>query len=207
MPPKVRAVAVALALAVAGCSGDDDDAGDDDAETSSSTAVKAEVALEVTRAELVSPHQARGPLDAATRDAVGEVVERLLLVTSAQPLASGRAGAGFADLFTPSAGARAAGADRAALFDEGVPSFGELETETATVELIGLAGSMDPATALVIAKFTWAVASGERPGDRIARAGQLSLVPDDGGWVIGAYTVAVTRTIDDTTTTTTAEER
>jgi hypothetical protein len=54
-------------------------------------------------------------------------VQDLLLITSAEPLAQGKAGGGFADLFTPDAGARAANHDRAVFFDEGVPTFGELD--------------------------------------------------------------------------------
>ena len=206
MPPtRLAAIAVAFALAVSGCSGgDDDDDATDDTDTSSTEFERASVELEVTRAHLVSPHQARRDLDAATRDAVTGVVEDLLLVTSATPLVEGKTGGGFADLFTADAGARAANTDRAAIFDEGVPRFGELTTETATVAMTGLAGSMDPATELVIATFRWDVRSAERPKDRIVREGQLHLVPDDGDWKIGAYTIVVTRTVDESTTTTTA---
>ena len=210
MPPtKLVAVALALALA-AGCSGgdDDDDArggGGDDTETSSTELTKPEVALEVTRAELVSPHQALGPLDGKTRDAAVAVVEDLLRITSAEPLGVGKAGGGFADLFTPDAGARAAGADRAAFFDEGLPVFGELDTVAATVELTGLAGGMDPATKLVVATFTWDVVSANQAGNRVTRTGEVSLVPDDGEWRIAAYDVTVERTVDSETTTTTAE--
>jgi hypothetical protein len=211
-PRRVRfvapAVAVALALAVTGCSGGDDDDSDagkpDDTETSSSAMTKAAVELEVKGADLVSPHKARGFLEADTRDAVTGVVRDLLLITSATPLVEGKAGGGFADLFTPDAGARAANHDRPVFFDEGVPSFGELDPKTATVSLTGLAGSMDPKTALVVATYTWDVGSTEHPGDRIVRTGELSLIPVDGQWKIGAYTIAVTRTVDDETTTTTA---
>jgi hypothetical protein len=205
---RLIAGAVALALTVTACSGggdDDDTAQDDETETSGTEFVRASVDLELTRAELVSPHQARSDLDATTRDAVVGVVEDLLLITSAQPLVEGKTGGGFADLFTPDAGERAANDDRAAFFDEGVPRFGEIETEAATLAMTGLAGSMDPATQLVIATFRWDVTSTARPADRIVREGQLSLVPDDAGvWRIGAYTLVVTRTVDESTTTTTA---
>jgi hypothetical protein len=134
---------------------------------------------------------------------VRAVVERLLLVTSAGPLVEGKAGGGFAGLFTPDAGARAANHDRDVFFDEGV-RLGELNEREARVGLTGLAGSMDPATSLVVAKYVWDVTSAERPDDRVRRIGELSLVPVGGAWKIGAYTVVVTRTIDDSTTTTTA---
>lgn len=202
MPPTRRLIfAAVLALSVAACS-DDDDAGDRDTESSAEEFVRASVDLDVTRAELVSPHAPKAALDAGTRDAVASVVENLLLITSAAPLVEGKAGGGFADLFTPDAGARAANADRAVFFDEGVEDFGDLTPVESRVGLTGLAGSLDPRTELVVARFVWTVA-GER-GDRIARTGELSLVPDDGAWKIGAYTIAVTRTIGRTSTTTTA---
>ena len=203
MPPKLRAIAAALALTVTACSGGGD-ADEDDAETSAAEFEKPTVALHVERADLVSPHQARGPLDDDTADAVVDVVQRLLLVTSAEPLTSGEAGAGFADLFTPDAGERAANADRGVFFDEGVPTFGTLQPDLATIAMTGLAGTMDPSTQLVIATFRWDVGGSDRPDDRIVREGQLSLIPEDSEWKIGAYTIVVTRTIDDSTTTTTA---
>ena len=194
-----------MATLAAGCSGGDDDDDDDRAESSSKEFVKAAVELEVSRAELVSPHKPLGPLDATTRDAVVGVVERLLQITSAGPLAAGRAGSGFAELFTPDAGTRAANQDREVFFDEGLRQFGELHPDEARVGLTGLAGSMDPATGLVVAKYVWDVESTENPGDRVRRTGELSLIPVDGKWRIGAYTIVVTRTLDDVTTTTTAE--
>lgn len=205
---RLAALAVALALAVTGCSGggDDDDA-KDDADTSSAEFVKPRVKLTVAKADLVSPHQALAPLDRPTKQAVTDVVEDLLLITAAGPLSAGKAGSGFADLFTPDAGARAAGPDRGVVFDEGVPSFGELRQEKATLELIGLAGSMDPATSLVVAVYHWTVTSVERPSDRIERKGELHLIPDGDAWKIGAYVLAVTRTVAGETTTTTATTR
>lgn len=204
MPPGLRRILfVALAVVLAaGCSGGAKQ--HTGTETSSTAFTKPTVALEVGSADLVSPHKAFGPLERSTTDAAVKVVERLLLITSAQPLAAGKAGPGFAALFTPDAGARAAGVDRAAFFDEGLPSFGELKPNVARVRLTGLAGSMDPATALVVARFAWDVGSTDHPGDRIVRSGELSLILDGGHWRIGAYTLTVKRTIDDTTTTTTA---
>jgi hypothetical protein len=203
-PQRLLACALVLALAVTGCSGGDDDDDKDDAETSSTEMVKAAVELDVTRAELVSPHAALGPLDGETKDAVTDVVEDLLLVTSATPLVEGKAGAGFADLFTGDAGARAAGDDRDVFFDEDVPRFGELTEEEASLELTGLAGTLDPAVQLVVAEFRWNVTSLERPLDRVTRSGDLHLIRDGDEWKIGAYTMIVTRTVDEVTTTTTA---
>ena len=209
MPPAFRRilfVAFAATLAVTGCSGGSD-AKKKPAETSSAEFSRAKVTLDVTRAELVSPHKALGPLEETTTDAVQAVIERLLLVTSAGPLVEGRAGSGFADLFTPDAGVRAANNDREAFFDEGLPRFGELREREARLGMTGLAGTMDPATGLVVAKYVWDVTSVEHPNDRVTRTGEISLVPVAGHWKIGAYTVVVTRTVDDTTTTTTAKSK
>lgn len=211
MPPgfrKVLFVACAAMLVVAGCSnGDSKQSKKDDTETSSEEFTRAAVRLGVSKAELVSPHQAMGPLEKPTTDAVVGIVQKLLLVTSAKPLVEGTAGSGLEDLFTTDAGARASGKDRAVFFDEHLPLFGELKPSAARVRLTGLAGSMDPATALVIAKYVWDVTSVKHPGDRVTRNGELSLVKVNGAWKIGAYAISVTRTVDDETTTTTAKSK
>lgn len=206
MPPKkLTALAIAVLLAASCSGGSSKDAKKDDAETqsSSATATKPKVTLDVTRAELVSPHKDQGALGDKTTVAVADAVQHLLLVTSVGPLTSGKPGKGFADLFTPDAGARAAGVDRATIFDEGLPRFGELKQKQASVVLTGLAGTMDPATSLVVAHFTWDVASTRHKGDRVVRSGDLSLIPVDGHWRIAAYDITVKRTIADRTTTST----
>jgi hypothetical protein len=208
VPKRLQSLVVALALAVAACSGDsggDDgtgDAGGDDRSTSSAELAEASVELELTRGELVSPHAPKAYLDAGTTESIKGVVERLLLVTSAGPLVDGKAGGGFADLFTDDAGARAANADRAAFFDEGVEDFGELTPVEARVGMSALAGSMDPKAALVVARYRWIVEGAS--GDRITRFGELSLIPAGDGWKIGAYAISVTRDLGGTSTTTTA---
>lgn len=203
---RLAATAVALALAVTGCSDGGDDK-PDDTESSAAEFEQPTVDLTVGTADLISPHQAKGPLDAATADAVTDVVEELLLTTSARPLGLGEAGTGFANLFTLAAGAQAAGTDHDVFFDDDLPEFGELVAEEATLTLTALAGTVDPATALVIAKYRWNVRSADRPADRIVREGELHLIPDGQAWKIGAYTIVVTRTIAERTTTTTATTR
>ena len=204
-PTKLTAVALAVLLAV-GCSGDDSSSKNkDDAQSSSAEFTKPKIALDVKRAELVSPHKEQGALEGKTKFATADLVQKLLLVTSADPLTSGKPGKGFADLFTPDAGARAAGVDRATIFDEGLPSFGQLKQKQASVVLTGLAGTMDPKTSFVVAHFTWDVGSTQHPGDRVVRSGDLSLIPVDGHWRVAAYDITVTRTIADETTTTTAK--
>ena len=203
--------AVTLALAVIGCSSGDD-AAEDDTESSAAEFERPTVELTVGTAELISPHKAKGPLESTTADAVTGVVEELLLTTSALPLGLGvaddsRAEDDVAELFALDAGERATTTDRDVFFDDDVPSFGELVVEEATLNLTALAGTMDPATALVIAKYRWNVTSAERPDDRVVREGELQLIPDGEEWKIGAYTIVVTRTVEQRSTTTTATTR
>jgi hypothetical protein len=221
-PVRLVASAVALALAVMGCS-NGDDTPDDDTESSAAEFDQPTVDLTVASAELISPHKAKGPLDDATADAVAGVVEELLLTTSARPLGLGAIADDdhedeadekpaartddITELFTLDAGERATTTDRNVFFDEDVPPFGELVTDEATLHLRALAGTMDPATALVVARYRWNVTSAERPEDRVVREGELQLIPDGADWKIGAYTIVVTRTVEDRTTTTTATTR
>jgi len=211
-PPGIRkAVAVALAVAlplVAACSSGGDDAKKSDkdkTETSSDSFTKAAVKLGVSKAELVSPHQALGPLDKGTTDAVVGIVQKLLLLTSAQPLSEGDATAkGLGELFTADAGARVTGPDRKAFFDEGLPRFGGLEPVASRVTLTALAASDNPGPALVVARYLWDVTNADRSSDRVTRTGELSLVKQDNQWKVAAYTIVVRRTVDGETTTTTA---
>ena len=202
--PKMTAVVLASALALAACSGGGD--GDDDAreETSSTSFEKPAVALDVRSADLVSTHAARAPLPADVTSEITELVEDLLLITSAGPLTLGEAGAGFADLFTPDAGAVAAGEDRAAIFDEGLPSFGSLEPANTSIAITALNGAMSTEAAFAVVDLQWDVHGTANPGDRVVRTGELSLVRGDGGWKIAAYDLHVKRTIADETTTTSA---
>jgi hypothetical protein len=204
-PRRIGAVAFVAALAVAGCSSGDDGAKKkDDAKTSSAEFTHAAVKLGVSKAELVSPHAALGPLEQVTTDAVVAIVQELLLDTSAKPLVEGKPGTTVADLFTTDAGTRVAGPDRKAFFDDAVGTFGPLTPKAARVRLTGLAGSADPTTALVVAKYVWDVTSTKRPTDRVTRNGELSLVKVGNQWKIAAYAITVTRTVDGETTTTTA---
>lgn len=204
MPPrKMTAVVLALAL-VAGCSGGGDDEASERDETSSTAFEQPTVALDVRTAELVSSRAARAALGDDVTSDITEVVEDLLLITSAGPLTLGRAGPGFAELFTPDAGARAAGPDRAAMFDEGLPSFGTLEPSNTSIGITALNGPFDNAPAFAVVDLQWDVGGSRRPGDRVVRTGELSLLLGEDGWKIAAYDLHVERTVDDETTTTTA---
>lgn len=196
-------LASALALALAACSGGDDEE-DAREETSSTSFEKPSVALEVRTADLVSTHAARAPLPSEVTSEITELVEQLLLITSAEPLTLGEAGGGFADLFTPDAGAAAAGEDRAAFFDEGLPSFGVLEPANTSIAITGLNGPLGPEPVFAVVDLQWDVGGTRDPGDRVVRTGELSLVRGDAGWKIAAYALHVERTIADETTTTSA---
>lgn len=191
---------VAALLAPAACS-----SGDDESQArpgiSQQRAERPAVRLEAVAAELVSPHRRKGPLDDEVRDATMLVLQRTFDATVTDPL-RGRRARGIDRLFTEDAAARATGADRGALFDEGLPRVRRLVGERRNVRLTGLAGD-DGEPALVVAKIDWDVRSGDG-SVRVRRAGELSLIPVLGRWVVGAYTVITTRTVGGTTTTTTA---
>jgi len=205
-PARLLGVALVAALTVTGCSGGGDSAAKkkDQTEASSAEFTHAAVRLAVSGADRVSPHAKLGRLEDSTTADVVAVVQQLLLVTSAKPLVEGTAGRGLAELFTRDAGARAAGQDRHVFFDDSLPRFGVLTPVASRLHLTGLAGTQDPSTALVIARFLWDVTSKAHPADRVTRDGELSLVKVGGGWRIGAYTITVTRSVDGSTTTTTA---
>jgi hypothetical protein len=205
-PGRLLGVALVAALTVTGCSGGGDSATKkkDDTEASSAEFTRASVRLAVSKAELVSPHQKIGPLEQNTTDDVVAVVQQLLLVTSAQPLVEGKARGTLTDLFTKDAAARATGHDRSVFFDDGLPRFGTLTPVASRVRLTGLAGTQDPSTALVIARFLWDVTSKAHPANRVTRDGELSFVKVGHEWRIGAYAITATRTVDGATTTTTA---
>jgi hypothetical protein len=201
----MTAVVLALLLALSACSGGGDDEDERD-ETSSTSFEQPSVALEVRSADLVSSHAARAPLAGDVTAAITDVVEELLLVTSATPLALGDADDGVGELFTLDAGAEAVGADRPAIFDDGLPSFGELSVDDASIGITALNGPFDSTPVFAVVDLQWDVSGSRNPTDRVVRTGELSLVLDAGGaWKIAAYDLHVERTIDDETTTTTAE--
>jgi len=201
----MTAVVLALALAVGACS---DDGGDDDAaerdETSSTSFEQPTVALEVRSAYLVSTHAARAPLPADVTSEITEVVETLLRITSAEPLTVGKVGDGFGELFTPDAAAAAFGPDRAAFFDEDLPSFGELEPANTSIGITALNGGLTTDAMFAVVDLQWDVGSSIDPDARIVRTGELSLSRSEDRWYIAAYDLHVERTIGGETTTTTA---
>lgn len=169
--------------------------------TSQQRAERGALDLQTVAAELVSPHKRRGPLGDGVRDATMQVLQRTFEATVVAPLRGLGPGA-LEQLFTEDAAARATGPDRAALFDEDLPAVENVVAERRNVRLTGLAGE-DAKVALVVAKIDWDVRSADG-AVRVRRAGELSLIPVLGRWVVGAYTVVTTRTVAGATTTTTA---
>lgn len=159
------------------------------------------VRLRVTGADLVSPNQDQRPLDPAVRDAVAGVLQRLLDATMVQPLSRGTIG-NVGTLFTTAAGFQAVFADHAAFFDDGVPQVQTLDAAVADVQLTALADDQDR-PALIIAKFNWDLTGDDGRVQDVHR-GELSLIPAFGAWLIGAYDVAAARSVNGTTTSTTA---
>lgn len=194
------AVALVAGLTLAGCS-----SGSDEPQArpgiSQQRADAAALELDVTAAEVVSPHQARGPLEGPTREAVLATLQKTFDATVVQALRDGRGGS-LQELFTGDAAERAAGADRAALFDDDAGPVDELVVDKANVRLTGLHGATTEA-ALVVAKIDWDVRSADG-SVRVQRIGELSLIPVFGSWLVGAYTVITNRTAGGETTTTTA---
>lgn len=200
--PKMTAVVLALLVLLGACSGGDEDENTAE-ETSSTSFERPVVALEIRNADLVSTHAARSPLPAEVTSEITDIVERLLVITSAEPLTLGDAG-DVAPLFTPDAAAQAAFDDRAAIFDEGLPSFGQLEARNTSIAITALNGPMSTEAAFAVVDLQWDVRGSRNPTDRVVRTGELSLVKGEDGWKIAAYDLHVERTIGDETTTTTA---
>ncbi|MCU1380443.1 MAG: hypothetical protein JWN29_3426 [Acidimicrobiales bacterium] len=160
-----------------------------------------DLALDVVASDEVSPQHALGPLDEVNRTAAMTSLQRTFDATVVRPVTTGKAGS-IDTVFTADAAARAAGQDRAALFDEGLPRVRDLVADKANVRLTALGGD-DGKPALIVAKIDWDVRSADGKV-RVRRIGELSMVPVLGTWLIGAYTVTTSRTVGGSTTTTTA---
>lgn len=162
--------------------------------------VKGDLELDVVAWDEVSPRKATGPLDDVTRAAAMKSLQATFDATLVAPLRTGKAGS-IDKAFTADAVAHAAGVDRAAIYDEGLPRVKHPVADKANVRLTALDGGAGPA--LVVAKIDWDVRSPDG-SVRVRRIGELSMIPVLGTWLVGAYTVITTRTVGGSTTTTTA---
>jgi uncharacterized protein (DUF169 family) len=129
------------------------------------------------------------------------VTQQFFDATVLDPLTKGRAGSIDA-VFTADAVRQASTADRAAMYDEGVPQVSRIDAKLHAVQLTGLADDADR-LAIVIAKFAWDV-TGDGSRVHIVRRGELTLTPAFGSWFVSAYEVDNVKTVGGATTTTSA---
>lgn len=165
-----------------------------------------DVRFAVVADELHSPSGVT-PLPPATRAAVVDVLERYVQLGSLAPMRRGRIGRGLDAVFSTAAFARAAGPDRAALFDEGAPVDPEALAVRAEASLVALA-EPDPtagaAAAAVVARIVVQLVE-DGGAFTVLRSGELVLVPAGDRWMVDGYSVRVSRTGLGTTTGSTAE--
>lgn len=198
MPRRYLALLLAALLALAGCSSGSDEPR---AEPAASSTSAGDLDLDVFAAEVVSAQQDRRPLPAPARRQALRVLQRIFDATVVDPLTTGTGG-DVTQLFTADAAARATGPDRGAVFDEGFAPIDHLVGRTTSVALAGLAGD-DGAPVMLVAEIDWDVRDAA-DAVRVRHVGELTLVPAFGTWVVGAYTLLVSRTAGGRTTTTTA---
>ena len=149
-----------------------------------------------------------GRVPQATFDAawagVLDTLNRYLEAAVLTPLRSGGPAGDLAPLFSGPAAAKVtvAGPDRSAFVDEGLPPLSEVRKEAAVATLTALAGT-DGTMSVVTAGLDLRLV-GQVDGSpvRVARTGELVLMPDGGRWRIDAYNVKVVRAFAQESTTT-----
>jgi hypothetical protein len=192
---RLLALVLTGAVVLAGCSGGGGSGGgsdDGEAAPAEPPPVAADVGFSIGSVRVESA----GPpveLPAPVVEQVTGLVDAYVQRATVDPL-MGRDTDGVTELFTPFAAAALEGPDRASLVDEGVGrATKDITAKTATVNLDGLA---DQAGNVVLVAATVALdvetATDEGPV-RIARLGDLVLVPEGFEWKIGGYDLAVER--------------
>jgi hypothetical protein len=133
-----------------------------------------------------------------------DTLNRYLHAGVLTPLRSGGPAGDLAPLFSGPAAAKVtvAGPDRSAFVDEGLPPLSEVRKEAAVATLTALAGT-DGTMSVVTAGLDLRLV-GQVDGSpvRVARTGELVLMPDGGRWRIDAYNVKVVRAFAQESTTT-----
>ncbi|HUF33734.1 MAG TPA: hypothetical protein VMN58_11065 [Acidimicrobiales bacterium] len=189
---------IALVLFLAACSGDDDASPADPSDLSrATTTTLPDLDLSLTRSELVSDSAARSELTDPVRAEVLGVVEELLESASLTPMVTGSVVGDLGALFTTDAGERAGGPDRHLMIDEGLPRSFRVEVLRSDVGLTGLGGAVEPVQ-MVVARVRLELRSVSWRGvevARVARSGDLTLIPTDDGWRISEYQVSVERDV------------
>lgn len=140
------------------------------------------------------PAASGAPLPDVVLSGVLATLNRYLDSAVVSPLRTGTVAADLASIFTPAAALRLTGPDRATLVDEGLPPAGRgLGVDDAAVTLTGLLDN-DGSISVVAARVDLTVRTGSGPAStRVARSGELVLVPDVGSWKIDGYDLRVTR--------------
>jgi len=121
------------------------------------------------------------------------------------PLDTGKVVDGYQTMFDPFVKGPASAQDRAALTEEHTgKASGQLKATASPVRLDGL-GDQTGQISLVAATFTMNLKATTPAGAvTIRRHTELTFANEFGKWVVTAYNVGVTRTINDSTTATTA---
>jgi hypothetical protein len=190
----MRASAAALVLALAACSG-----GPTASSSPTTTEAPARLGVTVTAADVQSAVTPAPAFPADVRDQVVATIDRYLQAASVTAITTGKAPAELEQAFSATARPRLATADRQTLADEGLPRarVDEARADVALTALVGPDGSV----AVVVARLAEHVEGAG--GLTVTRTGDFTLVPEDGGWRIDSYDVAVTREVPGQPATTT----
>jgi hypothetical protein len=134
-----------------------------------------------------------GKLDAALQSQVLDTVTKYVQLAISAPLAGSTTPVAVDQFLTAHATTALTADRRAVLTEEGVPAMQSAQATTNTVTITGLVGTdsqmgvVNAHLDLVIAGTTKGVAAS------IKRSGDLTLIPDSGGWRIDAFDMSVER--------------
>jgi hypothetical protein len=192
----VLAVIVAAAFGLPACRAGHDGPDEDSlaGSTTSTTAVP-EIKVTVALAAVESMRHEPVQFPDDIRAAVVRAVDAWIGAGVVAPLLTGQPPVGLDASFTPGALARLTpgSPDRASLVEDTRPAEGGLAPEKATVSLVGLAdgaGSVALVTAALDVSLVFVSPEGRL---RIARTGEVTLVPVADGWRIDSYDVVTKR--------------
>jgi hypothetical protein len=169
------------------------------------TAVAAPPAFAIQAFDVAAAGES-GPSLQELRSEIGGVLDRYLSTAVVGPLQTGQPAGDLSPLFGGGTAERVAGADRAALVDEGFPPAVDLTVERATASVTVLVGP-DPEVGLaraVVSLLVRATVGGSAL--TVDRTGELLVSPEDDGWKISGYEIRVTRDTATLSTTTVAKQ-
>lgn len=179
-------VAAAVVFVVLGACSRDEAA---EPTTTTTTAPEANIELMVTNVE----SNGTAPPSDEVIEAVVATLDSYVADAIVAPLQTGDVGPDLKAIFTPSAGARATGADRDALAHEHLPRLPRVRAEKAAVSFSTLAGP-DGQIGVMVARLDLAIrARGADDDFDITHAGDLVFVPEGATWKVDSYTMHTTR--------------